>query len=257
MSKKEPLVIYWAVSSLEGENHRVLLADISFNSVMKDISHRRAKNPKTPKSDKFVPEGSYHLCTALHELADNMFYLDAPFDIDIELNSEGNILPSKRSNWFLERGQTMENAFNIDFNYEIHIFSEETVDISVTPPYLHKSSIPSYGFVSAVKWRLSCWFRPVVVIFQLWPGVRELHIKKGEPLIYMSFDTERPIVFKQFRQTPTITHISSACLRHKYMFQFLPLRVMYDKFVRQGLRNDLLKEIKANIVGETIIKNKG
>lgn len=198
-----------------------------------------------------MPKGSYHLCTALHELTDNMFYLNAPFDIDISLTDEGEILPSKRSDWFKERGQTMDNAFNVDFDYEIHIFCEESVEVSVTPPYLHQSSIPKYGFVSSAKWDISSWFRPVVILFQLWPNVKKLHIKQGEPLLYMSFNTDRPIIFKQFRQTRTVTDIASACLNHKGMFAFLPLKVMYDKFIRQGLRDDLLKEIKNNIIKET------
>lgn len=257
MKNKKPLVIYWGVSAYATESHRVLLADVAFNSVMKDLSARRAKNPKIPtnRKDQVTRQSSYHLCTAVHELTNNMFYLNAPFDINLALDSDGQLLPTERSDWFVERGQTMDDAFNVDFDYEIHIFSEEDIDISVTPPYLHKSSIPQYGFVSAAKWRISQWFRPVVIIFQLWPGVRELKIKKDEPLVYMSFDTDRPIVFKQFRQTPTIISISEACLRHKWMFKFLPLRIMYEKFVRQGLRDDLLNEIKNNLIGETRMKN--
>jgi len=255
MRKKEPLVIYWAISALEDHGHRVLLANVSFNSVMRDIHRRRAKDPKKPPSHKFVQEGGYHLCTALHELVDNSFYLNAPFDIDITLNSMGQILPSERSDWFTERGQTIEGAWNVDFNYEIHLFSEEPVEVSVTPPYLHQSSVPAYGFASAAKWNISHWFRPVVILFQLWPGIHELHIKKDEPMIYLTFNTERPVIFKQFRQTSTVINISNACLRHKFMFQFLPLRTMYSKFVRQGLREDLLKEIKNNLIGETNVKN--
>ena len=145
----------------------------------------------------------------------------------------------------------MDNAFNVDFDYEIHIFCEESVEVSVTPPYLHQSSIPKYGFVSSAKWDISAWFRPVVILFQLWPNVKKLHIKQGEPLLYMSFNTDRPIIFKQFRQTRTVYNIALACLHHKRMFAFLPLKVMYDKFIRQGLRDDLLKEIKNNIIKET------
>jgi hypothetical protein len=253
MKKSSPLTIYWAISSTEESGPRILLADIHFNSVMKDLTKRRAKSPIVPTSTRAneVASGSYHFCTALHNLADNMFYLNAPFDIDIEVNNVGQILPSKRAGWFIERGQTMDDSFNLDLDYEIHLFSEEPVEVTVTPPYLHQSSIPQYGFISSVKWDISAWFRPLVVIFQLWPGVRELRIKEGEPLVYLTFNTERPIVFKQFRQTSTIKHISSACLQHKFLFAFLPLKKMYDKFVRQGLRDDLLKEIKNNIIKET------
>ena len=255
MSKKEPIVVYWMPHTIPDYQYNMLLLDnLTFKSVMRDISTRRAKNPKLPVSQKWQVEdmarGSYHLCTALHNLVDNVYYLESPFDVDIKLDENGTILRTQNSyeNWFRERGQTIENAFNLDFLAEMSLFCEEPLEISYTPPYLHQTTQTSYGFVSSVKFSISSWFRPIVCIYQLWPGVKELKIKKGEPFVYVHFHTNRPIVFKQVQMTETIMSISKACLTHKFSHKFQPLEWMYKKFNEKGLKESLLKEIKNNVL---------
>jgi len=255
MKKVSPITVYWCLNTAMDRQHPLLLTGASFQSVMKSISKRKAKNPIIPKSKHLlqykVPSGSYHMCTALHNLADNMFYFPAPFNIDFELNEEGNILPNPRFYWYSERGQTLDNAFNVDFDFEISVFSEESLEMSVTPPYLHQSSIPKYGFIASAKWDIAQWFRPIVTLFQLWPGIREFHLREGEPMFYVTFHTDRPIIFKQVRQTEHMINITNACLQHKTMYLRLPLSKLYSKFKHQGLKDDLLKELKNNILKDT------
>lgn len=255
MAKKEPIVVYWMPHvTPEYQYNALLLDNMQFKSVMRDISTRRAKNPKIPNSHLWKTEdlaqGSYHLCTALHNLADNIYYLESPFNVDIKLDENGAIIPSKTpyEKWFRERGQTMDDAFNLDFLTELSLFCEEPLDISFTPPYLHQTKQTSYGFVSSVKFSISSWFRPLVCIYQLWPEVKELKIKKGDPFVYVHFHTDRPIVFKQVQMTDTIMNISKACLTHKFTHKFQPLEWLYKKFNEKGLREALLKEIKNNVL---------
>lgn len=255
MSKKNPLVVYWMPHILPDHQYEILLLDnIGFKSLMKDISTRRAKNPMMPKSFRWsqedIPKGSYHLCTALHNLADNVFYLESPFDVNIEIDNDGAIVQNGApyEKWFRERGQTMDDAFSVDFLMEFSLFCEEPLEISYTPPYMHKTDQQKYGFVSSVKYSISSWFRPAVCIYQLWPGVKELKIKKGDPYVYIHFHTDRQIVFKQVKTTDNIINVSKACLQHKFSYRFQPLKKLYEKFHKHGLREMLLKEIKNNII---------
>jgi len=222
---------------------------------MKDITKRRLRNPAKPTSNYHDPrslgDGSYHFCPALQNLADNMFYIPVPFDVDIALNEDGSMQSHKWLGFFAERGQTMDDAFNLDVDYEFNVFCEEPLEMTVTPPYLHRTDLYRYGFISAVKWDISKWFRPITPVIQLWPGVRELKLTKDDPLLYVSFDTDRPIVFKQARYTQRMRDIYKACGEHKFYFKFIPLQAMYDKFVNQGLKNDLLREFKENIIKES------
>jgi hypothetical protein len=180
-----------------------------------------------------------------------MFYFPTPFNIDLKVDGNGVLVPEGNYSWFAERGQTMDDAFNLDFDFEISVFADEPVEMSITPPYLHQSSIFQYGFLASVKWDIGQWFRPIVSLFQLWPGVRELHLKEGEPIFYATFHTDRPIIFKQVRLTERVRNITAACLSHKQMYTKFPLIKHYEKFKRQGLRDDLLRELRENTIKVT------
>jgi hypothetical protein len=256
MSKKEPLVVYWMPHSRPDFQYRQLLLDnFEFKSVMKDIAARRVKgNPPKPKGtfwkDDDIASGGYHLCTALHNLADNMYYLEAPFNANIKLDSNGSIILEGKPEepWFRERGQSMFEGFNIDFTAEVSLFCEEPLDISFTPPYLHKTSQPEQGFIHATKYSISSWFRPIVFIYQLWPGVTSLRLIKGEPMGYVQFHTDRQIIFQQVKMTPEILSIANACLTHKYLQPLQPLKTLYKKFNEKGVRKSLISEIKKNVL---------
>jgi hypothetical protein len=253
MAKKKPIVVYWTTSSFVERQFDVLLADVRLTPVMSSIIHRREEHTKVPPSlthsTEWFPRGGYHGCTALQNLMKNTYYLNMPFDVDLKLNDEGTIQPFFRSGWFRERGTSMAGAFNVDFLYELLFFSEEPLEMSVTTPYLHQTSLPKYGFLCSVKWDISSWFRSAVFIYQLWPGIRELNIKKGEPFVYLQFHTDRPIHFKQVKLNKTILDISEACARHKFAFPRESLQKLYERFRFNGIRNTLLKEMKNNVVG--------
>jgi hypothetical protein len=256
MAKTEPIVVYWAPHTEPDFQYRQLLLDgLQFKSVMKDIAARRAKDsPPKPHgkiwSQDNIAEGGYHLCTALHNLVDNVFYLECPFNATIEFDPSGSIILSGKpeEGWFRERGRSMYDGFNVDFTAEISLFCEEPLDISFTPPYLHQTTQPSQGFIHATKFSISSWFRPLVFIYQLWPGVKSLKMVKGEPLAYIHFHTDRPIVFKQVLMTKKMLEIAHACLTHKYMQPMQPLKLLYKKFNERGLRSSLLAEIKNNVL---------
>jgi hypothetical protein len=241
---KTPITVYWSINTDEDMQYQMLLMSSTFKSVMRDITTRRSR-----KTNDLV--SSYHSCPALQNLADSMFFIPVPFDVDIELNEDGSIRPHRWMQFFGERPPTIENAFNVDFDYQLNVFCEEPLEMTVTPPYLHQTAHSQLGFISAVKWDISKWFRPITPAIQLWPGIRELRLRKDEPLLYVNFDTDRPIVFKQVRYTDRMRKIYTACGQFKFYHKFAPLNILYDKFVKQGLRNDLLKEIKENIIKES------
>lgn len=251
MAKTKPITIYWTPFSIVNKQYQQLLVDVPFKPVVRDIVKRRPKEPLLPVSNHSpnpVPRGFYQRCTAFHVLADNMYYFEFPFDVTVQLDDNGTLLPFYRLHWFTERGQTIEGAFNVDFLYEYAFFSEEPLEITITPPYLHQTPQSSYGFVTAVKWDIGQWFRPVNFLFQLWPGIKEFNIKQGEPFAYVQFHTERPIKFQQVELTDKMLEIGRACFNHKEIFPNTPLSTLYQTFKQRGLKNILLKELKNNVI---------
>jgi hypothetical protein len=247
---KEPIVVYWAPEATIKKEHQQIMLENSLKPVMFDIQKRRNKNyfgkPENPEE----PLGNfYHMCTALHELTKNMFYIKAPFDVNIEFDDNGIIKPDQMySGWFKNRVTSLTGGVAADFDFNYMLFCEESLNISVTPPYLHQTSQPEYGFVSSVKWDIGSWFRPIVIIYQLWENKKNIYFNKEEPIAYIKFETDRDIVFKEYKITDTILNISDTCLNHKFIVPFEPLEKLYKKFTQTSIKKRLLYEIKNNLV---------
>jgi hypothetical protein len=247
-NKKEKITVYWSPWSMPERAASMMLIDFKPVSLMSDIQKRRAKNPIIPPSN-FLQSGNYQSCSALHTFAKNMFILKSPISAEIELDKNGTIIKnSEFSNWFLERISSVENSFSIDLDIGYLFFSEETLSAEVTSPYMHKTTYQDYGFFPSAQMDISSWLRPFPVIFQLWENVNKIKIKENEPLFYIKFDTDKEIEFKKFFMTPGIFNKSSACTNHKENFKFQPMEKLYKMFNSNGLRNQVLKEIKENLV---------
>lgn len=247
--KQKPIVVYWAPEAIIQKQHQQLLLEMPLIPVMKDILKRRNKEIilKGPNEEDPNANG-YQMCTALHELSNNLYYIKAPFDVDIYFNEDGSLINRDYLGWFKERNSSIENALSADFDFSYMFFSEEKLDVSITPPYLHQTSQPEYGFVCAVKWDISSWFRPHVLIYQLWQNKKSIHFKKDEPLAYLKFETSRPIIFQEYKVTEEILNILNACLSHKFIIPFQPMKELYRRFNQTSIKKRLIVEIKKNVI---------
>jgi hypothetical protein len=248
--KSEPIVVYWAPEAILEKEHQQIMLDIALRPVISDIQKRRNKTiiPAGPNIGDPHANG-YHKCTALHELTKNMFYIKAPFSVDIEFDDSGKIKRGQNySGWFHDRETSLKNGNAADFDLCYMFFCEESLDVSITPPYLHKTSQPEYGYVSAVKWDIGSWFRPFVLIYQLWEGKKKIYFEKDEPLAYLNFHTDREIIFKEYKINQEIINITNACLRHKTIIPLETMKKLYDRFTKTSMKKRLLSEIKKNLI---------
>jgi hypothetical protein len=247
-NKKEKIIVYWSPWSVPERTAKMMLIDFKPISLMSDIQKRRAKNPTIPQSISFEG-GNYQACSALHTFAKNMFILKSPISAEIELDENGTIIrDSAFSDWFIERISSIENAFSVDLDIGWLFFSEETLSVEITSPYMHKTAYQDYGFTPAAQMDISSWLRPVPAIFQLWENVKKIKIKENEPILYIKFDTDKEIEFKRFIITPGIFNKSIACTEHKKNFKFQTLEKLYKMFNSNGLKDQVLKEIKENVI---------
>jgi hypothetical protein len=249
LENQEEVVVYWAPHALLHKQHQQILLDIKPKSLMSEIQKRRAISPKRPPSLNEPYPGEYQSCSALHTLTKNMFVIKAPFSAEIKLDSQGVIQQGqKHGGWFKERISSLQNAHAIDFDMSYMFFSEEPLDLTITPPYMHRTKQAQQGFISAVSFDISSWFRPYVLIYQLWEGVDTITIEDDEPIAYLKFNTEKKVVFKAFKLTPYIENQFNACLEHKHIKPHQTMEELYDRFHKTGMHKRILKEIKENIV---------
>ena len=95
---------------------------------------------------------------------------------------------------------------------------------------------------------ISSWFRSYMFTHQLWPGNNVFETEEGDPAVYVSFDTDKKIVFKQFVLTDALFNYSTACVNYKLIKSFAPFSELYYKFKNGNLHKMVIKEIKDNLV---------
>lgn len=241
--------IYWSPFAVPNKVYQQTLLDIKPISLLNSIQKRRAKNPIIPNGLRKAQGGNYQSCSALHTLARNTFVVTAPFDVTLYLNSNGVISEgTTHPYWFEERISSIENSFSVDFDMPFIFFSEKNVDVKITPAYMHNLSYSNTGFVVPGQFDISNWFRPFPIIFQLWEGKQVLNFYKGEPLAYVTFDTDKEINLKQFNLTSDIYNQAVACGEHKLLSPFQTMDQLYNKFNKTGLKKIVLNSIKNNLV---------
>jgi len=250
-NKLEPIIVYWAPHAIPERDAQQVLLDFKPRPLMAEIHKRRAIDPMRPQSlqHDYEPFGNgYQLCAALHTFANNLFVIKSPFEVMVRLNEEGQIIPDNYSAFFHERVSSTRDAFSLDFDIGFLLFCEEPLSVTLMPPFAHRTKQPESGFLTFVDFDISSWFRPFVLIYQLWEGVRHLYIDKDEPIAYLKFNTERPVEFREFTVSPEINHIASACADHKKILPFQSMQELYCRFKRTQMDKRVIKEIKKNLV---------
>lgn len=248
MRNRSSITIYWSPwATLDGEIHQTLL-DLKPQSLLTDLRNRKPNNPQIPLTNNIIASGNYQACSALHTLAKNMFIFRSPLNVSVDLDHTGAIIPSRYSGWFSERLSSIENAFCIDYNLPFLLFSEDSVDLTLTPPYMHKTKQTDFGFLTAASFDISRWFRSIPAIYQLWEGVNHLEILENEPISYIKFNTDKQIIFKQFKLSPDVIKTVRACQDYKMAKPAQPMYKLYDLFTRTGVRDRVLKVIKDNVL---------
>jgi len=135
-------------------------------------------------------------------------------------------------------------------NYNL-LFSDESLEISVTPPFFHEPKYLKYGSPVPGEYDIGKWLRPLSFEIQMWKNKGELHFEEDEPLFYAEFKTKRPIHFYRFELTDKILSYVKATTHFSFVFgKNIPLLDRYKKFNQVGYREKILTEIKKNLIDE-------
>lgn len=232
MSNKNELVVYWANFGLPDRLQRTNLIAEPPVRIMQTF-HKEAG------------EVSYKACAGSKNLYQNTFVIKSPFDVDAKIIDSTVYEPLNLVNL---RKPTYEEAHSIDYDYHWIFFSEESVEIVQTPPYMHQTEASKYGTIASGSYDISKWFRNINPTYNLHTGVDEFKTKKDEPIFYIDFRTKKRIVLKQFDLTPDLYNLAIATADLKKLFPFEPLEVLYNRFTRSNRHKKVIKEIKNNLL---------
>ncbi len=193
------------------------------------------------------PGSSYYKCKSAQEMFNNTFILPSTENLHI-LFSGGKLLNTRDAKKFRPRMPVFQDGPAVDYDSRWLFFSEDEINIQLTPPYFHKTKASEYATVLSGEFNISKWFRPIIPTFSLWDSSKELVISEQDPLAYVNFITDKKIILQEFTETEKIKHIMNECIMMKEKFPNLPLSESYNKFLLSNKHKELIKEIKNNLV---------
>lgn len=202
-------------------------------------------------------EDSFIKCPAFQNLAKNTYVFNFPIDSSYSYNAQSNlqhkieVLPTSKHFVALSvpRDQTMTTGPSIEMSLRLHMFAEEPLEVMLTGPYLHKAEYMKSGFLTSGQFDIGQWFRTLNAEIQLYGQEGEITFKKGEPLLYVKFLTDKKINLKRFMLTEELDTYSRKTINAKHVFGYrMSLNDSYNIFNRSRTRDIILKKIKENLI---------
>lgn len=195
-----------------------------------------------------VNKGEYGPCKGLHSVFKNTFYIEHPKDLSFTIDS------SLKSDTVLEDGWIyLENpAINqkITFHYDLQwlFFAEESIEIVQTPAYMHNGLDRQYGHGVAGSFDISKWLRPIGASYQLWDGESHMSFKKGDPITYINFITDKKVNLVRFEMTDKVYEVASGASNLKAIMPNLPISDLYRRFESSKRNKVIMREISSNLL---------
>jgi len=172
------------------------------------------------KSKMPVEEEAFFRCPSFLSWAKNKLVIKSAYDYSVQkdaISEESKVY----AQW--HKGEFM-------------FFSDMSVKMTIYPPFLERTNIQ--GVVG--EFDIGKWLRPTGPASTLIGG--ELHIKEGQPLMYVGFD--KPVKLVKVIFPNDVEKLCKVSLSYPRKGRATPLVKLYDKFANSGLRRVVLNKIK-------------
>jgi hypothetical protein len=254
MKKKEEknsITVYWAPHSIAQDGGTVENWNMLYEDPQTVFQYTTQFDIKDGEEDSMIK------CPAFANLTKNMYAWTWPVDSSYTFKAHSNkvhqieIIPTSKHfiAAHVPRDQTLTLGPSINFSYMLHMFAEEPLEIQLTSPYLQKVEYLKSGYLTSGQFDIGQWFRTLNTEIQMYGNEGEIHFKKGEPVFYVKFLTNKKIVLKRFELTPELDTYSRKCINAKHVLGYrMPLSESYGIFNRSRTREIVLKNIKENLI---------
>jgi hypothetical protein len=240
--------VYWAPV-----NYNLLAAPKDSNMFYYDP--RSLLSILNDSRNKETDVSNFFRCPTVTGLTKNIFILENPLETNTILDRKTNKF-KVNNNMQLKFTKPHEPSIgqNLLFTHELQwiFFTEEpSLKMTLTSPFFSYAPHTQYGSIVPGSFDIGKWFRNINLEFNIWNDKDELHIKEGEPLAYVHFDTDKTVELIRFNlNTQLKTYIDSIAKLSSYEPR-VPLLSRYERFKRTRMKDLIMKEIKANIVDNT------
>ncbi len=245
INKKE-VIVYWSPiwDDPSGTNWNLLYHEPE--QLFKHFNKLRISNKKMNENSNMLG------CPAISNKFRQtyLFKNSANSHVSIDNNTKVSYLLDTSIGAKIQREPSFDNNIILRYFLGWLFFTEEdSLEINITAPYFHKPKYLNYGSIIPGSFDIGKWFRPYNAEFNLWDGINEFKIDEDEPIFYIEFITDRPIILKRFINTDTINKLAWACADvSNTMGKFQPLKRRYEQFAASRNKEIVLKEIKNNLL---------
>jgi hypothetical protein len=113
---------------------------------------------------------------------------------------------------------------------------------------MHKTAFSSTSYQTSGSFDIGKWFRPVSLTYKMFKGETKVRFMEGEPICYITLNTDRKINLQRFEVNDKILEIVRGVTHLKGVKPLLSLSNAYSRFNEANRRKVVLKEIKANLI---------
>lgn len=238
--------------------------DVFWSSVINNDTHRALtllweepipllKHLYNVHKNNILPLGTnFFKCPSVNEEIKNTYVILSPIDYTIKWDGDEITTPDYNKMVFkhlvtphyYEDGKC-SNVVSVG----LHTlwFSDQKCVITVTPPYMSNTEFSKNMTMISGQLDINSWLRPLDVLFFL-ENDKPVFIKKGEPLLYVKFHTDKKIKLKRFNYSTEVDKIVNYCVGVRYYSSVSPLSKIYDIFNRSLIRKKFSNIVKNEII---------
>ena len=203
-----------------------------------------------------TPESTQQTCPAMKDRLNNVFVLrssiDEIFDLDPEVIERSQQEVLNRVKYDVKstvditkiRPSNLNGYYPLTYNMNWLFFSDEPLMMKFTAPYYPAISPIRGSVMAAGEYDIGRWFRNATLDYHVPYGQYHFEIRKGDPLAFVEFDTDKKIVFKRFE--PKYHHESVLSIGRYGKNKSLEER--YQMAEDADFPKMVLHEIKKNVI---------
>lgn len=243
MKKNDSLVVYWAPYYFNKNFDENLFYPDPTN-LFKELVEK-----KEPKSGRL----GFFNCPPVSDRMKKTLVFRNNLETKISYNFTDIENPQVASEYGLNSGvykpSSVIGGANIQFHVGWIFFAEESVEVLVNPPMLHKTELNSHATVLPAKFDIGKWFRPIPIEMQAWANLGSFIVNEEDPLFYLEFLTNKKIDLKRFELNDKLFLYARSCMNSPSAHGTnLPMVNRYKNFMETKTNKLVLNEIKNSLL---------
>jgi hypothetical protein len=147
------------------------------------------------------------------------------------------------------RKSSMDGFINVKYNMNWTLFADEPLEMRFTAPYFPTASPTENSYLASGQFNIGKWFRELSLDYHIPLESKQFSIKRGQPLFFAEFLTDKKIVMKRFQISPRLKSLLQETAQSTSRYgKFKTLLDRYKMAHDARIPEIVLNEIKKNLI---------